>query len=108
MKLELDLINLHIKTLHNLIWMNSRYFFIILVIFLSSCSKEFLNPYDPATPPDIWMPKSFNLVTLGTNTVGLTWQQDEQHIDGFVVQKNTNGVLKEFLLLNYFIHSCNR
>jgi uncharacterized protein (TIGR02145 family) len=78
--------------------MNSRYFFIILIIFLFSCSKEFLNPYDPATPPDIWMPKAFKLDTLGTNTLRLSWSQEELHIDGFVIQKSTNGEIREILL----------
>jgi uncharacterized protein (TIGR02145 family) len=65
---------------------------------MSSCAKEFRNPYDPATPPDIWMPKAFKLDTLGTNALRLSWNQDEQHIDGFAIQKSTNGQLKEILL----------
>jgi uncharacterized protein (TIGR02145 family) len=71
----------------------------ILFLFLfTSCAKEFRNPYDPATPPDIWMPKSFKLDTLGTNALRLTWQQDELHIDGFAIHKTTNGQMKVILL----------
>lgn len=71
-------------------------FFILIIV--TSCAKEFRNPYDPATPPDIWMPETFRLDTLGTNALRLSWIQEEQHIDGFVIQKNTNGQLKEILL----------
>ncbi len=67
-------------------------------VFFTSCAKEFRNPYDPATPPDIWMPKAFKLDTLGTNALRLKWNQDEQHIDGFAIQKTTNGQIKEILL----------
>ena len=73
------------------------YLFFLLVI-VSSCSKEFLNPYDPATPPEEWMPRDFRLDTLGINSLHLHWQQDNRHIDGYVVQKYTNGALKEFLV----------
>jgi hypothetical protein len=68
------------------------------LLFFASCAKEFHNPYDPATPPDIWMPKSFRLDTLGTNALRLSWNQEEQHIDGFAIQKITNGQIKEILL----------
>jgi hypothetical protein len=78
--------------------MLSRFFTFLLLILLTSCSKEFYNPYDSDTAPDLWMPNSFNYSVVGTNSIQLSWIQDEQHIDGFVVQKNTNGVLKEFLL----------
>jgi len=78
--------------------MPSKWFAILLLILLTSCTKEFTNPYDPATPPDIWMPKAFKLDTLGTNALRLSWNQDELHIDGFAIQKSTNGQLKEILL----------
>ena len=70
----------------------------IFIVLFSSCAKEFINPYDPATPPDIWMPESFRLDTLGTNALRLSWNQEEQHIDGFAIQKTTNGQIKEILL----------
>jgi uncharacterized protein (TIGR02145 family) len=68
------------------------------LLFFASCAKEFRNPYDPATPPDVWMPKAFKLDTLGTNALRLSWNQEEQHIDGFAIQKTTNGQIKEILL----------
>ncbi len=76
-----------------------RYIYLLLLaVVFTSCAKEFRNPYDPATPPDIWMPKAFKLDTLGSNALRLSWKQDEQHIDGFAVQKSTNGQLEEILL----------
>jgi hypothetical protein len=78
--------------------MHKELIYIALFLFFTSCAKEFRNPYDPATPPDFWMPKAFKLDTLGTNALRLTWNQDERHIDGFAIQKSTNGQLKEILL----------
>jgi uncharacterized protein (TIGR02145 family) len=78
--------------------MLSRFFAFLVIILFTSCAKEFRNPYDPATPPDIWMPKAFKLDTMGTNALRLSWNQDERHIDGFAIQKSTNGQLKEILL----------
>jgi hypothetical protein len=76
-----------------------RYIYLLLLVFVfTSCAKEFRNPYDSATPPDVWMPKAFKLDTLGTNALRLTWQQDELHIDGFAIHKTTNGQMKVILL----------
>jgi uncharacterized protein (TIGR02145 family) len=76
-----------------------RYIYLLLLaVLFTSCAKEFRNPYDPATPSDIWMPKAFKLDTLGINALRLSWNQEEQHIDGFAIQKSTNGQLKEILL----------
>jgi uncharacterized protein (TIGR02145 family) len=69
-----------------------------LLVIASSCSKEFINPYDPATPADVWMPSGLRLDTLGTNKVHLFWEQDNRHIDGYAVQKFTNGQSKEYLV----------
>jgi uncharacterized protein (TIGR02145 family) len=71
---------------------------VCLLLLVSSCSKEFINPYDPATRKDEWMPRDFRLDTLGINSLHLHWQQDNRHIDGYVVQKYVNGVLKEYLV----------
>jgi uncharacterized protein (TIGR02145 family) len=76
----------------------NRLLFILIVLSLSSCSKEFLNPYDPATPVDVWMPKAFKMDTLGANALRLSWKQDKLHIDGFAIQKTINGQIVEILL----------
>ncbi len=70
----------------------------LVSLILSSCSKEFINPYDPATPADVWMPSNLKLDTLGPNKVQLFWEQDNRHIDGYAVQKFTNGQSKEYLV----------
>jgi uncharacterized protein (TIGR02145 family) len=44
------------------------------------------------------MPKAFKLDTLGNNALRLSWIQIEKHIDGFAIQKTTNGQIKEILL----------
>ncbi len=76
-----------------------RYIYLLLLaVVFTSCAKEFRNPYDPATPPEIWMPKAFKLDTLGSNALRLSWNQYERHIDGFTIQKSINGQLKEILL----------
>lgn len=77
--------------------------FLLLVIF-NSCSKEFLNPYDPATPADSWMPRDFRLDTLGFNTLKLTWVQDEKHIDGFRILKTVNSNSTEYNLPKDSLH----
>jgi hypothetical protein len=69
-----------------------------MVVILSSCKREFLNPYDSQTPPELWMPNSFSLDTLEKNKLAINWQQDEMLIDGFVIEKNVNNNLTEFLL----------
>jgi uncharacterized protein (TIGR02145 family) len=69
-----------------------------LAILFTSCAREFLNPYDPATPPDAWMPQDLSVDVLGPNSVRLSWQQDELHIDGFAVRREMMGQSQEFIL----------
>ena len=63
----------------------------IFIVLFSSCSKEFINPYDPATLPDVWMPQAFKLDTLSSNTLRLSWEQEILHFDGFTLVKRKNG-----------------
>ncbi len=69
--------------------------FCSLILLLSSCAKDFINPYDPATPADIWMPSELTIDTLGRNALRLSWQQEELHIDGFILGKEQAGTLTE-------------
>lgn len=57
-----------------------------------------MNPYDPATPPDSWIPTGFVIDTLGNNSVRLSWQQDELHIDGYTVRRDISGEIREFII----------
>jgi uncharacterized protein (TIGR02145 family) len=80
--------------------MTHRRFCLILVcaVLLSSCAREFLNPYDSATPPEAWMPRDLRIDTLGPNSVRLSWQQDELHIDGYLVSRDLSGVISDFIV----------
>jgi hypothetical protein len=78
--------------------MLSRYLTFLILVLFTSCTKEFLNPYDPATPADVWMPRDFRLDTLGFNTLKLSWEQDEKHIDGFRILKTVNSNSTEYNL----------
>jgi uncharacterized protein (TIGR02145 family) len=66
-------------------------FFIFLMLTLTSCKRDFLNPYDTQTPPDTWMPAQFSYTITGTNAIELTWTQPEGPIDGFTLVKRKNG-----------------
>lgn len=65
--------------------------FILMVVILSSCKREFLNPYDSQTPPDAWMPTDFTHTVTGNNSLLLSWTQSNNLIDGFVLAKRKNG-----------------
>jgi|MDSY01.1.fsa_nt_gb hypothetical protein len=67
---------------------------LLLVFFLTnllliSCEKVYENPYDPNTDPNIWMPKNLELTILNNNLANISWEQNENRIDGFVL-KNRN------------------
>ena len=69
-----------------------------LCLIGSSCAREFMNPYDPATPPNSWMPSELTIDTLGRHALRLRWQQDELHIDGYTVRRDVSGEIREFIL----------
>jgi hypothetical protein len=73
--------------------------FILLILILSSCKREFLNPYDSQTPPDAWMPADFIHTVTGNNSLSLSWTQANTLIDGFVLAKRKNGI-EEFIDLD--------
>ena len=62
------------KTLHCIIFS---------IFFLSACSKfEWHNPYDPECPKELFTPSSLD-AAMESNTVKLTWNQQNDHISGF-------------------------
>jgi uncharacterized protein (TIGR02145 family) len=63
----------------------------LLVVILTSCSKEFINPYDPATRADEWMPHDLNIDTVDLGILRISWTQDIKHIDGYFLRKTNNG-----------------
>jgi uncharacterized protein (TIGR02145 family) len=64
---------------------------VLLVVISTSCSKEFINPYDPATRADEWMPRDLNIDTVDLGTLRISWTQDIKHIDGYFLRKTING-----------------
>lgn len=57
-----------------------------------------MNPYDPAAPPDSWMPRDLQIDPINRNAVSLHWQQDELHIDGYTLIRDVSGEISEFIL----------
>ncbi|MFN5370292.1 MAG: hypothetical protein ACK5B6_02410, partial [Bacteroidia bacterium] len=66
-------------------------FFVLVMLILASCKRDFLNPYDSQTPPDTWMPAQFSYTITGNNAINLTWSQPNELIDGFTLVKRKNG-----------------
>jgi uncharacterized protein (TIGR02145 family) len=64
---------------------------ILLVVISTSCSKEFINPYDPATRAGEWMPRDLNIDTVESGKLRISWTQDIKHIDGYFLRKTING-----------------
>lgn len=58
---------------------------------LWACEKDFLNPYDPATPADSWKPENLEVSIMSQNAVVLTWHQQELHIDGFEIKQTVGS-----------------
>ena len=62
-----------------------------MLLLLSSCEqREWINPFDPDCPKDIWTPTNFQVVQEG-NSVKLTWTQSISNIDGFKIQKSVGS-----------------
>jgi hypothetical protein len=69
---------------------------VIIICFFSfiaffSCEKEFKNPYDRDCPPETWTP--INLIAeISINKVILSWEQTENHFDGYMLEKSTDSL----------------
>ena len=67
-------------------------FFVLAVVYTSCQNREWLNPFDPSCPKEIWTPTDFTAVQDGT-TVLLTWNQPTAQISGFKITKSVdNGI----------------
>ena len=62
----------------------------LLVILFFSCNKEYNNPYDRASPSNIWTPTNLNAVN-SENGTDITWDESETHFDGFVLQRSNDS-----------------
>lgn len=72
---------------------------ILSILILTACSKQdriFNNPFDSNYPEDLWKPSGLT-VTINNNTnITVVWTQSEQHIDGFLLTQNADGVITTF------------
>ena len=71
--------------------MKTLHYFILLLLFLSSCDKfEWYNPYDPECPKELFTPSSAG-ATMEGNSVKLTWTQENDYISGFALFRSAEG-----------------
>ena len=67
-----------------------------ILLLLTSCEqREWINPFDPDCPKEIWTPTNFQAVQEG-NAVKLTWTQPISNIDGFKIQKSVGSSATSF------------
>ena len=62
--------------------------FFLVVILFCRCNREFTNPYDSRTDSSIWTPHNLDITIEGNNQVRITWSQNEERIDGFILKNN--------------------
>ena len=65
-----------------------KYCIIFFLLPFLQCQREYNNPYDPNTSSEIWKPTNLELIVDDSNTVRLIWEQNENRIDGFILQNN--------------------
>jgi uncharacterized protein (TIGR02145 family) len=71
--------------------MKTLYYFILSILFLSSCDKfDWHNPYDPECPKELFTPSSPGAAMEGNN-VKLTWSQQNDDISGFALFRSAEG-----------------
>jgi len=67
------------------------YLLFAVTVIVFSCTKEQNNPYDRECPPEIWSPAGLT-ASQGANGVLLTWTQQADHFDGFLVERSTDSI----------------
>ena len=66
-------------------------FLILTLIFLVfSCKRDYNNPYDSRTDSSNWAPDNLDVTIEGNNQVRITWSQNEERIDGFILENDNN------------------
>lgn len=71
--------------------MKALHYFILFILFLSSCDKfDWHNPYDPECPKELFTPSSPG-ATMEGNSVKLTWSQENDDISGFSLFRSSEG-----------------
>jgi len=61
----------------------------LLIILNFGCTKEYINPYDRACPPDVWTPT--NLTAVLYQGIKISWKENKTHFDGFVLEKSADS-----------------
>ena len=61
--------------------------FILSALFLSCEDKEWKNPFDANSDPKSWAPKNLQIEQLSVTIVKLTWEQEEDNISGFKIDR---------------------
>jgi uncharacterized protein (TIGR02145 family) len=69
----------------------SKILAICFIFSIWSCAKEYHNPYDRSCPSDIWTPYDLN-ASSSENGIMISWQQNEKHFDGFILEWSTDSV----------------
>lgn len=60
------------------------------LLIVSGCDRKWSNIYDPDS--DIsseWAPKNLQIAQTATNTVKLVWENQDERIDGFILDRRT-------------------
>jgi uncharacterized protein (TIGR02145 family) len=71
--------------------MKSNILLVLFLLFLSiSCQREWDNPFDKNCPLEIFTPSDFSVTQVGDSVV-LNWNQPNNQISGFVIEKNSMG-----------------
>jgi uncharacterized protein (TIGR02145 family) len=68
-----------------------KYILFAIFVIVFSCTKEQNNPYDRECPPEIWSPTGLT-VSQSANCVTLTWEQQANHFDGFLLERSTDSI----------------
>jgi uncharacterized protein (TIGR02145 family) len=84
--------NIQIMSIEISLTTKSYWIIFMALFFISSCQREFTNPYDTDTPSEAWRPNDFNYTITGNNSIELNWTQPNMLIDGFTLVKRKNGI----------------
>src|SRR6056297_1835675 len=70
-----------------IIYITTLSIFIAFTFYLCSEKQNPVNPYNPKYDPKEWMPANLELKQKNIPTVELSWEQVEENIDGFIVDR---------------------
>ncbi|MBN2280293.1 MAG: SUMF1/EgtB/PvdO family nonheme iron enzyme [Candidatus Marinimicrobia bacterium] len=66
---------------------------LLFLAFFVKCDTDFVrsNPFDSAYNPALWMPQKLEIQGNNIHTATLSWIQNEDHIDGFKIDRKTGA-----------------